>query len=184
MQIETVFAGFGGQGVMLAGRVLAEVGMKLGKEVVWLPSYGPEMRGGTANCVVIIADEPIASPIIAHPRDTVVMNRPSLEKFCPAQKPGGYAIVNSSLINIRPDRDDIRVVEVPANEVAIEAGSGKAANMVMLGAYVGVTGIVPVEAVIEQIKEEFQAKAKLIPLNITCVERGYDIGRAAAGYCV
>ncbi|MEO0020753.1 MAG: 2-oxoacid:acceptor oxidoreductase family protein [candidate division WOR-3 bacterium] len=181
MQIETVFAGFGGQGVMLAGRVLAEVGMKMGKEVVWLPSYGPEMRGGTANCVVIIADEPIASPIIAHPRDTVVMNRPSLEKFCATQKPGGYAIVNSSLINIRPDRDDIRVVEVPANEVAIEAGSGKAANMVMLGAYVGATGIVPVEAIIEQIKEEFQAKAKLIPVNIACVERGYNIGRAA-GY--
>lgn len=182
MQIETVFAGFGGQGVMLAGRVLAEVGMKLGKEVVWLPSYGPEMRGGTANCVVIIADEPIASPIIAHPRDTVVMNRPSLEKFCPAQKPGGYAIVNSSLINIRPDRNDIKVIEVPANEIAIDAGSGKAANMVMLGAYVGATGIVPVEAIIEQIKEEFQAKAKLIPLNIACVERGYNIGRTAAGY--
>ncbi|MEO0025970.1 MAG: 2-oxoacid:acceptor oxidoreductase family protein [candidate division WOR-3 bacterium] len=181
MQIETVFAGFGGQGVMLAGRVLAEVGMKMGKEVVWLPSYGPEMRGGTANCVVIIADEPIASPIIAHPRDTVVMNRPSLEKFCATQKPGGYAVVNSSLINIRPDRDDIRVVEVPANEVAIEAGSGKAANMVMLGAYVGATGIVPVEAIIEQIKEEFRAKAKLIPVNIACVERGYNIGRAA-GY--
>jgi 2-oxoglutarate ferredoxin oxidoreductase subunit gamma len=181
MQIETVFAGFGGQGVMLAGRVLAEVGMKLGKEVVWLPSYGPEMRGGTANCVVIIADEPIASPIIAHPRDTVVMNRPSLEKFCPAQKPGGFAIVNSSLINIRPERNDIRIVEVPANEIAIEAGSGRAANMVMLGAYVGATGIVPVEAVLEQVKEEFAAKAKLIPLNLKCVEQGYKIGKEAAG---
>ncbi len=177
MQVETVFAGFGGQGVMLAGRILAEVGMKLGKEVVWLPSYGPEMRGGTANCVVIISDEPIASPIIAHPRDAVVMNRPSLEKFCPAQKPGGFAIVNSSLINIRPNRNDLKVVEVTANEIAIEAGSGRAANMVMLGAYVGATGIVSLNALIEQVKEEFEAKAKLIPINVKCVEKGFRIGQ-------
>lgn len=179
MQVEIVFAGFGGQGILLAGRVLAEVGMRMGREVVWLPSYGPEMRGGTANCVVIIADEPIASPIIAHPRDTVVMNRPSLEKFCSVQKPGGYAIVNSSLINIRPARQDIRVIEVPANEIAIKAGNGRAANMVMLGAYVGATGIVPLEAVLEQVKEEFKAKEKLIPLNLKCVEEGFNIGRAA-----
>ncbi|MGC8797049.1 MAG: 2-oxoacid:acceptor oxidoreductase family protein [candidate division WOR-3 bacterium] len=179
MQVETVFAGFGGQGVMLAGRLLAEVGMKLGKEVVWLPSYGPEMRGGTANCVVIIADEPIASPIVAHPRDAVVMNRPSLEKFCPALKPGGFAIVNSSLIKIRPERNDIRIVEVPANEIAIEAGGARAANMVMLGAYVGATAIVPVEAVFEQLKEEFAAKAKLIPVNLKCVELGYKVGKEA-----
>lgn len=176
MQIETVFAGFGGQGVMLAGRVLAEAGMKLGKEVVWLPSYGPEMRGGTANCVVIIADEPIASPIIAHPRDAVVMNRPSLEKFCPAQKPGGVAIINSSLIDIRPKRSDIKIVEVPANEIAIEAGSGRAANMVMLGAYIGATRIIPLEALLEEVKEEFQSKPKIIPLNLKCVEQGYKIG--------
>lgn len=177
MQIETVFAGFGGQGIMLAGRVLAEVGMKLGKEVVWLPSYGPEMRGGTANCVVIISDEPIASPIIAHPRDAVVMNRPSLEKFCPAQKPGGIVIINSSLINIRPERNDLKVVEVPANEIAIDTGTGRAANMVMLGAYVGATGTVPLDALLEQVKEEFAAKAKLIPLNLKCVEQGYRIGQ-------
>ncbi|MGQ9707808.1 MAG: 2-oxoacid:acceptor oxidoreductase family protein [bacterium] len=176
MQVETVFAGFGGQGVMLAGRILAEVGMKLGKEVVWLPSYGPEMRGGTANCVVIIADEPIASPIIANPRDVVVMNRPSLEKFCSVQKSGGVAVVNSSLINIRPDRNDLRVVEVPANEIAIEAGSGRAANMVMLGAYVGATGIVPIDEVLYQVQKEFEAKSKLISLNLKCVEEGYRIG--------
>ncbi len=176
MQIEIVFAGFGGQGVMLAGKVLAEVGMKLGKEVVWLPSYGPEMRGGTANCTVIISDEPIASPIISHPRDTVVMNRPSLEKFCPTQKPGGFAVVNSSLINIRPNRNDITVIEVPANEIAIEAGSGRAANMVMLGAYVGATGIASLEALLEQVKVEFESRPKLIPVNLKCVEQGFKIG--------
>lgn len=180
MQIEIVFAGFGGQGVLLAGKVLAEVGMKLDKEVVWLPSYGPEMRGGTANCTVIISDEPIASPIIAHPRDTVVMNRPSLEKFCPTQRPGGFTIVNTSLINIRPERNDITVVEVPANEIAIEAGTGRAANMVMLGAYVGATKIVPLEAVLEQIKEEFEDKPKVIPVNIKCLEQGFKIGQQFA----
>ncbi len=176
MQVEIVFAGFGGQGVLLAGKVLAEVGMKMGKEVVWLPSYGPEMRGGTANCTVIIGDEPIASPIISHPRDTVVMNRPSLEKFCPMQKPGGVAVVNTSLINIRPERNDVRVVEVPANDIAIAAGTGRAANMVMLGAYVGATGIVPIDAVIEQVKEEFEKRPNLVPVNVKCLEEGYKIG--------
>jgi 2-oxoglutarate ferredoxin oxidoreductase subunit gamma len=180
MQVETVFAGFGGQGVMLAGKILAETGMALGKEVVWLPSYGPEMRGGTANCTVIIADEPIASPIVSHPRDAVVMNRPSLEKFCPAQQPGGFAVVNTSLISIRPDRSDVIVVEVPANAIAIEAGTGKAANMVMLGAYVGATGIVPFEALLEQAKHEFEKRPKLIPVNVKCVEKGFELGRAAS----
>jgi 2-oxoglutarate ferredoxin oxidoreductase subunit gamma len=180
MQVEAVFAGFGGQGVMLAGKLLAEVGMSLGKEVVWLPSYGPEMRGGTANCTVIIADQPIASPIISNPRDTVVMNRPSLERFCPVQKDGGFAVVNTSLIAVRPDRKDVKVVDVPANQIAIDAGTGKAANMVMLGAYVGATGLVPFEAVVEMAKHEFQKKAKVIPVNVKCLEEGYRIGRAAA----
>jgi 2-oxoglutarate ferredoxin oxidoreductase subunit gamma len=176
MQVETVFAGFGGQGVMLAGKIMAEAGMGLGKEVVWLPSYGPEMRGGTANCTVIIADEPIASPIISNPRDAVVMNRPSLEKFCPTLRPGGFAVVNTSLINVRPDRKDLVVVEVPANDIAIEAGTGKAANMVMLGAYVGATGLLPYEALLEQAKHEFEKRPKLVPVNVKCLEGGYRIG--------
>ena len=181
MQVETVFAGFGGQGVMLAGKLMAEVGMELGKEVVWLPSYGPEMRGGTANCTVIIGDEPIASPIVSNPRDTVVMNRPSLERFCPTQRPGGFAVVNTSLITVRPNRKDLTVIEVPANQIAIDAGSGKAANMVMLGAYVGATGLVPFDAVVEMTKHEFAKKAKLIPLNVKCLEEGYRIGKAGRG---
>jgi 2-oxoglutarate ferredoxin oxidoreductase subunit gamma len=178
MQVEAVFAGFGGQGVMLAGKLLAEVGMELGKEVVWLPSYGPEMRGGTANCTVIIADQPIASPIVSSPRDTVVMNRPSLERFCPTQQPDGFVVINTSLITVRPDRKDLKVVEVPANQIAIDAGSGKAANMVMLGAYVGATDIVPFDAVMKMTEHEFQKKAKLIPLNLKCLEAGFAIGQA------
>jgi 2-oxoglutarate ferredoxin oxidoreductase subunit gamma len=179
MQVEAVFAGFGGQGVLLAGKILAETGMELGKEVVWLPSYGPEMRGGTANCTVIIADEPIASPIVTNPRDLVVMNRPSLEKFAPVLRPGGFAVVNSSLISIKPNRDDLAVIEVPANQIAIDAGAGKAANMVMLGAYVGATGIVPYEALMEQAKHEFAKKPKLVPINVKCLEGGYRLGEAA-----
>ena len=181
MQVEIVFAGFGGQGVMLAGKLLAEVGMGLGKEVVWLPSYGPEMRGGTANCTVIIADEPIASPIVVHPRDAVVLNRPSLEKFAPGLRPGGFLVVNKSLILVDSDRDDLKVVNVPANQIAIEAGTGKATNMVMLGAYVGATGIVPLDKVVERIEHEFSRKPKVIPVNLECVRRGYELGRAAAG---
>jgi 2-oxoglutarate ferredoxin oxidoreductase subunit gamma len=181
MQVEAVFAGFGGQGVMLAGKLLAETGMELGKEVVWLPSYGPEMRGGTANCTVIISDTPIASPIVTSPRDAVVMNRPSLEKFCAAQQPGGFVVVNTSLINVRPQRSDLAVVEVPANQLAIDAGTGKAANMVMLGAYVGATGLVPIERVIDMARHEFGKKPKLIPVNVRCIELGFEIGSRAAG---
>ncbi|MFO7676040.1 MAG: 2-oxoacid:acceptor oxidoreductase family protein [bacterium] len=181
MQTEVVFAGFGGQGVMLAGKILAETGMVLGKEVVWLPSYGPEMRGGTANCTVIIADEPIASPIILHPRDAVVMNRPSLDKFCSLMRPGGFAVVNKSLIPVDPARDDVTVVNVNANQVAIEAGTGKAANMVMLGAYVGATDIVPYDALLEQAKQEFAKKPKFVPVNVKCIDEGYRAGRLARG---
>lgn len=179
MQVETVFAGFGGQGVLLAGKILAETGMQLGKEVVWLPSYGPEMRGGTANCTVIIGDKPIASPIVTNPRDLVVMNRPSLEKFAPRLRPGGIVILNTSLIPIRPHRDDLVVIEVAANQIAIEAGTGRAANMVMLGAYVGATDIVPREALLERAKHEFAKKPKLVATNVKCLEQGYALGCAA-----
>jgi 2-oxoglutarate ferredoxin oxidoreductase subunit gamma len=181
MQTEVVFAGFGGQGVMLAGKILAVTGMELGKEVVWLPSYGPEMRGGTANCTVIIADDPIASPIIQHPRDVVVLNRPSLDKFCPLMRAEGYAVVNKSLIPVGPGRDDVTVVDVTANQIAMDAGTGKAANMVMLGAYVGATGVVPFDALVEQAKKVFAKKPKFIPVNLKCLEAGNRIGLAARG---
>ncbi len=176
MQVEVVFAGFGGQGVLLAGKLLAEAGMSLGKEVVWLPSYGPEMRGGTANCTVIVGDEPIASPIVVHPRDAVVLNRPSLEKFAPMLRPGGFLVVNKSLIPVDSSRTDLVVVNVPANQIAIAAGTGKATNMVMLGAYVGATDLVPFEVVSEQIKRQFEEKPQLIPVNIKCLEEGYKLG--------
>ena len=129
-----VLAGFGGQGVLSLGQILAYAAMAEGKEVTWLPSYGPEMRGGTANCSVIIADKPIASPIVSNPTLLVAMNGPSLDKFADKVTPGGVILVNSSLIAQKVERKDVRVYYVPANEMALDLGTAKAANIIMLGA--------------------------------------------------
>lgn len=133
---EVIIAGFGGQGVILAGKLLAQTAMKAGKEVTYMPSYGAEVRGGTANCMVVIADKPIACPVIGNPGSLIVMNKASLNKFAPRLKNGGLLIMNSSLIDGEPQLDgSITVVAVPADELAIELGNKKAANMVALGAY-------------------------------------------------
>ena len=172
MQDDVVMAGFGGQGIMLIGKILAYAGMEEGREVSWLPSYGPEMRGGTANCTVVIADLPIGSPVVQKPRALVVMNRPSLERFGPDVKPGGSVIINTSLITIRTDRDDVEETLVPANDIAIELGVPKAANMVILGAYVAKTGIVSLDSIKAFVKKTFAAKPHLIEKNYTCLDRG------------
>jgi 2-oxoglutarate ferredoxin oxidoreductase subunit gamma len=140
---EVLMAGFGGQGMLLAGKVLAQAAMDLGRSVSWLPSYGPEMRGGTANVIVCMASKPIGSPLIESPRALVVMNLPSLEKFAPKVRSGGVIVVNQSLIDKDPARDDCVVVKVRARELAQDAGAPRAANFVMLGAYVGATDAVP-----------------------------------------
>ena len=137
MHTEIILAGFGGQGVLLIGKLLAYAGMKAGREVTWMPAYGPEMRGGTCNCTVVLSDRPIGSPISKSPHGLIALNLPSLDKFEDAVRPGGVIVVNTSLINRLPQRTDVTVVAVPANEVAIECGSPKAANMVALGAYLG-----------------------------------------------
>ena len=123
MQSEVMFAGFGGQGILLSAKILAHTAMETGYEVVWIPSYGPEMRGGTAYCMVIMGDRPIGSPIVKNPLHLVAMNRPSLEKFAPVVKPGGVVLINSSLIPVRSGRDDVDEIAIPVNEIAIEAGS-------------------------------------------------------------
>jgi 2-oxoglutarate ferredoxin oxidoreductase subunit gamma len=181
MQNEVVFAGFGGQGVMIAGQILAHSAMEEGYEVVWLPSYGPEMRGGTANCSVVISDRPIASPIVPNPGAAVVMNNPSLEKFSGSVRPGGVIIINRSLINVECARDDVAKVELPANEIAIELGSGKAANMVVLGAYVGATEAVSIELLKGFMKKKFAKKPQFVELNMKALQEGYDRARAALG---
>jgi 2-oxoglutarate ferredoxin oxidoreductase subunit gamma len=179
MQYEVVFAGFGGQGVMIAGQILAHSAMEEGYNVVWLPSYGPEMRGGTANCSVVISSNPIASPVVPTPGAAVVMNNPSLEKFGCAVRPGGVVIINSSLVNVQCDRDDIRKVFIPANEIAMELGSGKAANMVVLGAYVGATDAVSIELLKEFMKKKFANKPQFVGLNMEALQAGYDRAKAA-----
>jgi 2-oxoglutarate ferredoxin oxidoreductase subunit gamma len=146
--------------------------MEAGFEVVWIPSYGPEMRGGTAYCMVIISDRPIGSPIVKNPQHLVAMNRPSLEKFAPVVKPGGVILINSSLIPIRSQRDDVDEIAVPVNAMAIEAGSVRSANIVALAAFVARSGILPLDDLRESVKQEFARKAKLIPLNMDAMDRG------------
>jgi 2-oxoglutarate ferredoxin oxidoreductase subunit gamma len=175
---EVLMAGFGGQGMLLAGKVLAHAAMEAGLQVSWLPSYGPEMRGGTANCIVCIATEPIGSPLITTPRALLAMNRPSLDKFAPRVRKGGVIVVNASLIPNDAERDDCVVLRVDSRALAIEAGSERAANFVMLGAYVGATDAVPVDAVERALADEFTGnKARFVPANIAAFRAGLAEGR-------
>lgn len=177
---EVLMAGFGGQGMLLAGKILAHTAMTQGLEVSWLPSYGPEMRGGTANVTVCISEQPIGSPLITNPRALVVMNLPSLEKFAPMVKPGGVIVINTSLVSKGSERDDCTEVRVAAREIATEAGTLRAANFVMLGAYVGATGVVEPEAVEAEITEEFSGrKAKFVPANVAAFRAGLVEGKKA-----
>lgn len=165
-------AGFGGQGLMFIGKLLAYCAMKRGLNVTWIPSYGPEVRGGTANCTVVISDEPIGSPVISSPETLIIMNNPSLEAFEPRLKKGGLLFVNTDLVTRQTERKDINVVPVPANEAAIKAGEKRAANMVIFGAYVAKTGIITREDVANGFKELFGAKAETLEANMRAFEKG------------
>jgi len=180
MQHEVMFCGFGGQGIMLIGQMLAYAGMNEGKNVVWLPSYGPEMRGGTAYCTVVVSDREIGSPIIDRPACIAVLNRPSLEKFDARVRPGGLIIINTSLIDIDSQRDDLTRLHVPANQIAMEGGTGKAANMVVLGAYVGFTRAVAMESLTPLVHKQFEKKPQFIDVNLNVLKRGFELGAAAA----
>lgn len=172
MQKEVMFAGFGGQGILLIGKILAHAAMEEGFEVAWIPSYGPEMRGGTAYCLVVISDRIIGSPIIKNPMHLVAMNRPSLEKFAPVVKPDGVVVINSSLIPVTSGRDDVDEILLPANDIARELGSVKAANIVVLAAFVARSKIVDFDVLRKCVKEEFAGREKLIPLNLEALEQG------------
>lgn len=176
MQNDVIMAGFGGQGILLIGKMLAYAGMHEGKEVSWLPSYGPEMRGGTCNCTVVVSDTVVGSPVIQSPRAVLAMNLPSLDKFESDLKPGGVLLINTSLINRPARRDDVTVVEVPANEIANSLGNPRGANMVALGAYIGATGAVSLEEVEKVVRETFAAKQELVDVNLDALHRGYEIG--------
>ena len=172
MQIEAKFAGFGGQGILLAGKMLAEAGLEEGKIVVWIPSYGPEMRGGTAYCDVVIADHPIASPVINYPLHLIAMNRPSLEKFAPMVRKGGMIFINNSLIPIVSERKDITEYLVPCNQIANDLGNIRGPNMVVLGAYVAATEIVALDTMEHIIREEFKKKPQFIEVNVAAMKAG------------
>ena len=174
---EGVFiAGFGGQGVILAGRLLCLAAMGEGKHVSHIPSYGAEMRGGTANCSVIVSDEEIASPLVPRPSVCIVLNTPSLIKFQPIVKEGGLPIWNRSLIDVMPSRDDVEALALAANELAEEAGSYKAANMVALGALLKrKPGIAALEAVAACLEEAVSARHReLNAINRRALARGYE----------
>ena len=151
--------------------------LKQGLEVGWIPSYGPEMRGGTAYCTVVISDRQIGSPIIRNPKHLVAMNRPSLEKFAPTVKPGGVIFVNSSLISVGSGREDIDELRVPVVDIARELGNVKAANIVALAAFVYRSKIVDFEGLRQAVKEEFAAKEKFIPLNMKAIDEGMKAAR-------
>lgn len=177
MQSEVMFAGFGGQGILLMGSILAHAAMEEGSEVAWIPSYGPEMRGGTAYCLVVISDRPIGSPIIRNPLHLVAMNRPSLEKFAPMMKPNGVVVINSSLIAVRSGREDVDELLVPANDIARDLGTTKVANIVALSAFVARSKIVGFDLLGQWIKKEFSAKEKLIAVNMEALARGKKAAR-------
>ncbi|HDM69837.1 MAG: 2-oxoacid:ferredoxin oxidoreductase subunit gamma [Thermotoga sp.] len=176
MERSVIVAGFGGQGVMFLGQVLSLAAMFEGKHVTWLPSYGPEMRGGTANCTVVISDDEVASPVVDKPMDIIVMNIPSLLKFEKIVKEGGYIFMNTSVIDKETQRKDVEVVKVEANKIAEEIGSSKIANMVMLGVYVAKTKVVKPESVFEAIRKK--SKKEFIDMNIEAVKKGLEFLRS------
>lgn len=171
-----LIAGFGGQGVLSTGQLLAYAGMVEGRHVAWIPSYGPEMRGGTANCGVTISEKPISSPVVSEPTVLIAMNRPSLEKFEKVVVPGGIIFVNSSLIEIKASRTDVKVIYIPANNLAEELGNAKVANNIILGALIKMTGVVSIDAVEESLRKVLPAHHhKLIPINRKALEWGGEL---------
>jgi 2-oxoglutarate ferredoxin oxidoreductase subunit gamma len=172
---EILIAGFGGQGILFAGKLLAYSGMLLEKNVSWLPSYGPEMRGGTANCNVILSDEPIGAPTINAPNVLIVMNRPSLDKFENIIQKNGLCLVDSSLIDRKVEREDIREIRIPATAIAHEMNAPKLANMVMLGKFLKESGLVSLDTLFEAMQKVIPPKkADLFALNQKVVMAGYD----------
>ena len=175
MNSKILIAGFGGQGILFAGKVLAYKGLVEGKQLSWLPSYGPEMRGGTANCNVIISDDPVGSPIVDNPNVLIVMNLPSLDKYENAAEKGAKIFVDSTLIERKVQRDDVDVYYIPATKMAQDAGIPTLANMIILGKVIKETGVVSFEGMEDALKKVVSArKANLIDVNLKAIKAGYD----------
>jgi len=175
MQKEIIIAGFGGQGVLFGGQVLAYAAMDTGKEVTWIPSYGPEMRGGTANCTVVIADEEIGSPLVKNPPLAIALNLPSFDKYEGMLQKGGTLIVNKSMVDRGPKRDDIGVIFVPCNEIAEEIGDRRLLNMVAVGALLTALPEISIRDCEKALEAHLPARHKhLLPKNYEALRRGYE----------
>lgn len=172
MMDKVIIAGFGGQGVMFLGKVLAYSGMDSDLELLWIPSYGPEMRGGTANCSVILSDEEINSPVIDFSDAAIVLNKPAYDKFAPRVKPGGILIVNSSLAELENIREDITVIQIPATDIANELGNPSIANMVCLGALIPYLNLADYEKVEKTMDKLTKKRPQLLEVNITAINKG------------
>lgn len=179
MQTELILSGFGGQGIMFAGQVLSYAAMDAEKQVTWIPSYGPEMRGGTANCTVVIADDEIGSPVVKNPDVALVMNLPSLDKYEPLVKPGGFLVINESMVDRGARRADITVITVPCNDIAESIGSQRLANMVAVGALLSNLKELTVADVEAALNAHMPGRHKhLLPKNIEAIHKGYEYARA------
>jgi 2-oxoglutarate ferredoxin oxidoreductase subunit gamma len=182
MQTEILIAGFGGQGVLFCGQLLAYAGMDQGKEVTWIPSYGPEMRGGTANCTVIIADEEIGSPLVQFPKAIIAMNLPSLDKYEAEVKSGGVLVINSSMVNRPPRRTDLRWVLVPGNEIAEGLGDRRMTNMVLLGALLANLPVLPIEAIEKALEAHLPKRHHhLLAVNYQALAKGAEFVTTTVG---
>lgn len=178
METSIIISGFGGQGTLFAGQVLTYAGMAAGKEVTWIPSYGPEMRGGTANCTVVISDNLIGSPLVLNPDIVIAMNLPSLEKYEALVKEGGYLLANSSLINKEFTRDGINSFFIPANKLAEDLGNSKMASMLITGAMIEFTGILTLDQVKSALENNIAERhKKTIPLNFEAIDKGAEFAR-------
>jgi 2-oxoglutarate ferredoxin oxidoreductase subunit gamma len=179
MQKEILIAGFGGQGVLFAGQVLTYAAMDTGHEVTWIPSYGPEMRGGTANCTVVIADEEIGSPLVKNPPAVIALNLPSFDKYEPLVQPGGVLVVNESMVDRKAERNDITVIYVPGNEMAEACGNRRLLNMVMTGALLAAYPVLSLDDAKAALKAHLPAKhQKLIPNNFDAMDKGFAHAKA------
>jgi 2-oxoglutarate ferredoxin oxidoreductase subunit gamma len=180
MEWSTIFAGFGGQGILFAGKVLAEAAMLEGREVLWIPSYGPEMRGGTASCTVIVADQMIGSPVVDRADHAVALNPPSLARYAPLVAPGGLLVVNTTLIEAEAGRDDVDVLEVPCTALARLAGDDKLVSVVALGALVGRRAFVEPDSVRRALEAVIGPRhADLMAADLAAFDRGYEAGLEA-----
>jgi 2-oxoglutarate ferredoxin oxidoreductase subunit gamma len=178
MQTEIMIAGFGGQGILFAGQLLAYAAMDSGYMVTWIPSYGPEMRGGTANCTVIIADEEIGSPTVRNPQATMAFNLPSFDKYEALTKSGGVLVVNASLVDRGFWREDLQAVLIPANEMAESLGDKRMTNMIMLGALLGILPVLPIEAIEKALTDHLPERHKrLLPMNFQALRQGAEFAR-------